>query len=145
MPVTLVPKEHVMGVWDKVKPHMEKAAEYTYGRYDVDDILDSIMQYDHALWIAYEGDKVVAAVVTYFKHYPKKKYLDLEFIGSDTGATTEWKAPVLKMLQHYAYDTKCDGIESSGRVGWSKMFKNDGYKALFQTYELPIADCGLGE
>lgn len=146
MPITLVPKEHVMGIWDRVKPHMDKAAEYTYGRYDVDDILDNIIQYDHNLWIIYEGDEIVAALVTYFKHYPKKKFLDIEFVGSITGATAEWRTPMIKMLQHYAHDTGCDGIECSGRMGWGRMFiKDDGYKPLFQVFEIPAADCGLGE
>jgi hypothetical protein len=64
------------------------------------------------------------------------------FCAGDEGM--EWKAPMLKELQHWAHDNDCDRIESSGRVGWSKIFKNDGYKALWQVYELPVADAGLG-
>ena len=142
MQVTMVPTEYITQAWGDVKPHLQKAAEYTYGRYDIDDILDSILQYDHHLWMAYEDGIVKGAAVTYFKQYPKKKYLDLVFCGGVSGM--EWKAEMLKILQHWAFDNHCDGIESSGRLGWSKIFQDDGYKPLWQTYELPIATSGLG-
>lgn len=140
--VTLVPREHVMSIWTSVRPHMQKAAEHTYGRYDVDDILEAITDYGHDLWIAFGDDAIRGAVVTYTKHYPRKSYLDLVFVGGEDGF--EWKDEMLRVLRHWAFDSHCDGIESSGRLGWSKIFKDDGYKPLWQTYELPIADRGLG-
>jgi hypothetical protein len=143
MTVTLVPTEHVGAVWEKLRPHADLAAEYTYGRFDADDIRDAIEHYDHNLWLAYEGDDIKGIVVTTFKQYPKKKFLDLTFVGGEEGF--DWKTPMLKLLQHWAYDNQCDGIESSGRLGWSKVFKDDGYKPLWQTYELPIAATGLGD
>ena len=143
MRVSLITSEHVDNVWPEVEPHMERAAEYTYGRFTVDDILDSIKQYDYQLWIAFDTDaRILGAVVTRFIQYPRKKYLDLTFIGGNEAIT--WKDPMLKMLQHWAYDNECDGIESSGRTGWSRALRKDGYKMLWQTYELPAADCGIG-
>lgn len=143
MRVSLITNDVVDSVWPQIEPFMEKAAEYTYGRYTADDILDSIKQYDHHLWVAFGDDlQMRGAVVTRFIQYPRKKYLDLTFLGGDEGLT--WKDPMLKILQHWAYDNECDGIESSGRLGWSRIFRDDGYKMLWQTYELPVADCGLG-
>lgn len=140
---TLIPRDHVLAIWPYVEPFMEKAAEYTYGRYTADDILTTITDYDHDLWVAFETiDKLLGAVVTSFRYYPQKKYLDLTFVGGDAGFT--WKDPMLKVLQHWAYDNDCDGIESSGRQGWAKVFKNDGYTMLWQTYELPVAQTGIG-
>ena len=142
MQVSLIPKDHVSVVWEDIKPYIAKAAEHTYGRYTVDDILDSIIQYNRDLWMAFDDGGVKGIVITYMKNYPQKLYLDLEFCAGDEGLT--WKAPMLKVLQHWAYDNGCDGIESSGRLGWAKIMKNDGYKPLWQTYELPVADTGLG-
>ena len=56
----------------------------------------------------------------------------------------KWKAPMLKLLQQYAFDTKCDGVEATARLGWTKIFKDDGHKALWQTFELPADTAGLG-
>jgi hypothetical protein len=142
MQVTLVPIEHVYDVWMRTHSFMEKAAEYTYGRYQPEDILDSIAQYDHHLWAAFEGEEIKGITVTCFKHYPRKKSLDLVFCSGDDGM--EWKDPMLKMLQHWAYDNECDSIEATGRLGWTGIFKRDGYKPLWQVFELPVADTGLG-
>lgn len=141
MQVALIPTEQVYNVWSRTYPFMEKAAEYTYGRYLPEDILDSIVQYDHHLWLAFEGEDIKGITVTRFAQYPRIRCLDMVFCAGDEGM--EWKDPMLKILQHWAYDNHCDRIESSGRVGWAKIFKNDGYKALWQVYELPVANSGL--
>jgi hypothetical protein len=142
MQVSLIPTEHVADVWPRLTAHIDKVAEYTYGRYDPEDVLESITQYDHNLWLAFEGEDIKGITITSFKQYPRIKCLDMVFCAGDEGM--EWKAPMLEMLQHWAYDNECDRIESSGRLGWSKIFKGDGYKALWQTYELPVASSGLG-
>ena len=142
MQVSLIPPEHVFSIWHRTYPFMEQAAKYTYGRYQAEDILDSITQYEHNLWAAFENEEVKGITVTCFKQYPRKKSLDLVFCAGDEGM--EWKDPMLKMLQHWAYDNQCDSIEASGRLGWAGIFKRDGYKPLWQTFELPVADTGLG-
>jgi hypothetical protein len=142
MQVSAVPTEYVIPVWPQVQPFMEKAATWTHGRYAAEDILDSLLAGERQLWVAFGDDREVkGAVVTGFNVYPKKKYLDLTFIGGDDGFS--WKEPMLKMLRHWAYDTQCAGIESSARAGWARIFKADGYKYLWQSFELPVASSGL--
>ena len=143
MQVALIPTEHVSNVWPRLTAHMAKAAEYTYGRYEPEDILDSLIQYEHDLWVAFEGEDIKGVTITRLAQYPRIRCLDMVFCAGDEGM--EWKDPMLSMLQHWAYDNSCDRIESTGRVGWAKIFKNDGYKALWQVYELPVVAEGLGE
>jgi hypothetical protein len=45
---------------------------------------------------------------------------------------------MLELLQRFAKDHGCSVIESYGRPGWEKVFKNDGYKEVFKFYELPV-------
>ena len=142
MQVTMVPREYVGQVWNDVKDYLAGAAEYTHGRYEVEDIYDSIMDYDHSLWIAMDGAQIKGAVVTNFIFYPKKKYLCMSFCGGVE--LDSWKDSMLKLLQHWAFDNQCDGLEATARPGWTKIFKGDGHKALWQTFELPAADAGLG-
>lgn len=142
MQVSLIPTEHAEEVWNRTYDFMDQAARHTHGRYTAHDILDSITQYDHHLWVAFVGEEIKGITITCFKQYPRMLCLDMVFCAGDEGM--EWKAPMLKMLQHWAYDNDCERIESSGRIGWSKIFKDDGYKALWQVYELPVADAGLG-
>jgi hypothetical protein len=142
MQVSMVPAQFVKQVWPDVEEYLRGAADYTHGRYEVQDILDAITDYDHTLWIAFNESGVKGAVVTNFAHYPKKKYLVMSFCGGVELDT--WKPKMLKLLQQYAFDTKCDGVEATARLGWTKIFKDDGHKALWQTFELPAADAGLG-
>jgi hypothetical protein len=136
MQISIVPTEYVDTCWEKIRTYMEGAAKYTYGRYTADDIKDSITQYDHHLWVAFEGTDIKGAVVTNFMFYPRRKYLSLVFCGGMELKT--WKGPMLETLQRFARDTNCNGIESTGRRGWAKVFKNDGYKSMWAAYELPI-------
>lgn len=143
MQCTLIPRDYVWQMWAQVKDYLAGAAEYTHGRYEVEDIYDAIMDYDHMLWVAFDGNEIKGAVVTNFANYPKKKYLVMSFCG---GVELEkWKPAMLKLLQHFAFDTGCDGVEATARPGWTKIFRDDGHKALWQTFELPAADAGLGE
>lgn len=142
MQVSMVPNEHVDTVWESVKDYLDGAAQYTHGRYTIDDIYVCIKEYDYTLWIAFDEEKIKAAVVTNFAHYPRKKYLVMTFCGGDQ--LDQWKDPMLTLLQRFAYDTQCDGIEATARLGWTKIFKSDGHKPLWQTFQLPAADAGLG-
>lgn len=140
--ISLVPTEHTVPVWPKVRRFMVESAEYTYGRYEAEDILDSVLD-GNQLWIAFtdEGD-VIGAVVTSIENYPRKRALAMHFCGGEDLA--RWKGPMLKTLQMWARDAGCDVIESSGRPGWTRIFAEDGHKPLWHTYELPIAEHGLG-
>lgn len=141
MNVSLVPREHVEAVWPRLSHYMGMAAEYTFGRYTADDIKDSVLAYDHDLWIAFTDEAIKGVVVTNFVQYPRMRCLAMQFTAGEDLA--EWKAPMLELLQKWARDNSCDRIESSGRPGWPRVFRNDGCNVLWHTYELPVADVGL--
>jgi hypothetical protein len=142
MQVSAVPAEYVKQVWPDVVEYLRGAAEYTHGRYEVEDILDSITDYDYTLWIAFNEEGIKGAVVTNFSDYPRKRMLCMQFCG---GTQLDlWKGPMLSLLQKWAFDNDCDGVEATARLGWSKIFKSDGHKPLWQTFELPAADAGIG-
>jgi len=141
--VSMVPPDQVVNCWSKVEKYLEGAAKYTYGRYEAGDILDCLTDYDHTLWVAFDETEVKGAVVTNITPYPRKKYVSLAFCGGIE--LDEWKDDMLKLLQCWAYDNGCAGLESTGRPGWSKIFKDDGHKFLWHTYELPAGDAGIGE
>ena len=135
--VSLVPAQYVDSCWDKIEGFIGKAAKYTYGRYTVDNIYDMVVEGDYQLWVAFNSDEVFkGAVVTNIMNYPQKKILCMQFCGGEQ--LKLWKDPMLALLKRFARDSGCEGIESTGRPGWAKVFQNDGYKATWVTYELPI-------
>lgn len=143
MQVSLVPPESTYDVWSRMYPYMAKAAHYTHGRYEPEDILEAIVQYGQQLWVAFANDGIKGVAVTGFKQYPRLKCLDLIFCAGDDGM--QWKESMLNTLQCWAYDNNCDRIEATGRLGWAKIFQDDGFKPMWQVFELPVGNRGLGE
>ena len=132
----MVPPQLINTCWKQVEPFMDKAAKYTYGRFTSDDIYDSVMEHDYQLWVAFDEETIKGAVVTNVMVYPKRKLLCMSFCGGYD--LKEWKEPMLSLLQRYAKDMGCDGIEATARAGWAKIFLNDGYKQHWVTFELPL-------
>lgn len=136
--VSMVPASHAFEVWPKVRSHLSRCVEYTHGRFEVEDMLEMIVEGEHDLWIAFDGQNVKGVVTTAFTNYPRKRVLTMQFTGGDD--LKEWKEPMLALLRRYASDHHCDAIECSGRVGWAKIFDADGHQLLWNTFELPIGD-----
>lgn len=134
--VSMVPPQYVDSCWGHIEAYMEKAAKYTYGRYTCDDIYDSLKEHDYQLWVAYEAGKIKGAVVTNIMVYPKRKLLCMSFCGGED--LKSWKGPMLQLLQKFAKDMGCDGLEATARSGWAKVFQADGYKQNWVTFELPV-------
>jgi hypothetical protein len=133
--LSLVPQENVMDVWDRVSDYLKQSTDLTNGRYTVDDVLDLILQYGYMLWIAFDEDAIKGALVTFVQEYPRKRYLYLMFCGGIEGE--KWMRPGIQLLQRFAADIECDGLEATGRLGWAKVFKEDGIKSRWQVFELP--------
>ena len=136
MKTTLVPKEHVQRVWGSIEQFAEGCAKYTYGRFKAVDILHELLTKDQQLWIAFDDKDIYAFWVTEVVQYPQTKILVMHFTGGNR--IEEWQTIGLKQLQQFARDTGCTKIESYGRPGWEKVWKNEGYKKRFVFYELPV-------
>jgi hypothetical protein len=134
--VSMVPAQYLDQCWPKIEGYIEKAAEYTYGRFTASNIYDLVIDGDYELWIAFNGADIKGAVVTNVVTYPQRKLLCMQFCGGEDLAS--WKDPMLMLLRRFAKDVGCDGIESTARPGWAKIFQNDGFSAHWVTFELPL-------
>ena len=134
--VSIVPVECVDACWDKIEGFIGKAAKYTYGRYTTANIHDLVLDGDYQLWVAFDDGIFKGAVVTNIVTYPQRKLLCMQFCGGEE--LKDWKDPMLSILRRFAKDLGCDGIESTARPGWAKIFQNDGYAANWVTFELPL-------
>lgn len=142
--VSLVPKEYVNGVWPEVKDYIAAAVVQTDGRYHVDDVYSLLTENNYLLWVAFTEERMQGAVVTCFLEYPRKKALHVMFLGG-VGAK-KWKNETMRVLQDFARDSGCSVLETSGKFNWedswSRVFKDDGFRPLWQTYEVPVLKQG---
>jgi hypothetical protein len=136
MYVSLVPQSEIDDIWPQIEEYMDGAAKYTYGRFTTDDIKDGLKTRPWQLWIAFKGLSVYGAVVTEIVSYPRMSALVMHFTGGEQ--LNEWKPYMLAMLQRFARENACTTIESYGRKGWAKVFKDDGFTSKFMAYELPV-------
>ena len=143
MEISLVPPNLVDALWPRLFPHLSKAAEYTFGRYEPEDILEAALTGDAHLWVALDDKaEIVGITVTRFWQYPRKKCLDMVFLAGDDGFA--WKEDMLAMLRKWASEAGCDALEGSGRPGLARAFRDDGYQLLWQVFEIPVAEAGVG-
>lgn len=136
MQASLVPYEQADAAWPLVEKYMVEAAKYTYGRYTSEDIRVSLLDGQRQLWVAFQDEVVYGAVVTQIMEYPQMRVLVMHFLGGIDGM--KWKAPMLALLQRFARDQKCRTIESTGRSGWARIFRDDGAQARSVFFELPV-------
>jgi hypothetical protein len=118
-------------VWADIESYIEGAAKYTHGRYTADDIRQTFKEGGQQLWIAYD-DKVYGAVITEIISYPQMRTLIMHFTGGVE--LPKWKDDMLAMLRRFAKDHQCKVIESYGRSGWKRIFKNDGFNSKFNPF-----------
>jgi|TARA_R110000822_G_scaffold322_11_gene1362 hypothetical protein len=138
MQISLVPVEHIELVWPKIQGYMERAAKYTYGRFLAEDIKSDLFTRSNTqqLWIAFEGSDFYGAYVTEIVQYPRLKTCVIHFLGGKQFKKWGWLG--LEILQKFATEQGCEVMESFGRPGWGKIWKDDGYVPRYTLYELPV-------
>ena len=136
MKTSLVPKEHIELVWDSIKGFADRCAKYTFGRFTAEDMLHGLLTKDQQLWIAFDDKGIHAFWVTEVITYPQIKTLVMHFVGGED--FKEWQVNGFSELQKFAREMGCSKIESYGRPGWEKMWKDYGYEKRLVFYELPV-------
>lgn len=136
MQVSIVEKEYIESMWPFIEGYMKRAAKYTYGRYEAEDIKEGLLNKPQQLWIAFDDTKIYGAVVTEVTEYPRMKVLTVHFLAGVEFET--WKDPMLKLVQQFGKHNGCKLIDSYGRPGWERVWANYGYTKRFIFYELPL-------
>jgi hypothetical protein len=103
----------------------------------MDDVIEDIMNARSLMWAVYIGDTLSAAFTTSIAEYPQRRTLFIEYMGGI--AMAAWMKAALKVLTELAKKSKLDGIEAHGRIGFSKMAKEHGFKEMYRHFEMELA------
>jgi hypothetical protein len=133
--VSFVPKDLAVEIWPKIRGYINSATERTGGRYEPEDVLYEILDGKLLLWVALEGTDVIGVATSRFEEYPRKKVLMVPFLAGEQ--FSEWGDDMLSILRKWASDNGCSMLEASGRPGWARVFKDQGYKRLWDWCEVP--------
>lgn len=116
-----------------LKPAIDKSQRNV----SMDDVIEDIMTTRSLMWAVYIGDTLSAAFTTSIAEHPQRKTLFIEFMGGVAMAV--WMRAALRVLKELAKKSKLDGIEAHGRIGFSKMAKEHGFKEMHRHFEMEIA------
>jgi hypothetical protein len=132
--VTLVPTEHIDGVWNQAASLLKPAVIKSGGRWTMQDLYLGLVTGQLDLWIIYqEGGEIKASGVTMLKSYPNKTMIEVVFLGGIN--MSDWLEIVMDTLKSYAKALECDGVETVGRHGLSKAMKSHGFQKPYALYD----------
>lgn len=129
MIISLVPHDALSVFWPIAEPFIEKALEAAPGYYRAVDVLDNIINEREALWAVLDDDEnAIACFTTMVQQFPLCRRLLVHHVGGD--GLDIWQDDCWRILQNYARDTGCSGIDARGRDGWRARARERGCKIV---------------
>lgn len=134
--VTAVPYGQLHRVVEFIVPYMEKAAAWTHGRMDVDDILATLFGKHALLWLVFDVSTkdIHGFLTTEIRTYPQAKHMIVLNCGGREGSLEACVDLVFDTFEQFAADNGCDGLDIQGRAAWSKFTKERGYDTGMRHY-----------
>lgn len=111
--------------FERCKPHIEAALEYTGGTHDLIDIYEGLYKGTMQLWPAEKS-----CLVTEIINYPKMKCLNIFLGGGDLTEIMSMHEDVIR----WAKDQGCSALNMTGRFGWKKPLLKYGWKPMHSSY-----------
>ena len=111
--------------FERCKPYIEAALEYTGGTHDIIDIYEGLYKGTMQLWPAEKS-----CLVTEIINYPKMKVLNIFLGGGDLTEILSMHEDVVR----WAKDQNCTALNMTGRFGWKKPLAKHGWKPMHSSY-----------
>ena len=135
--ISLVTPDQLMIIWEDVEKYLKKSCKRSKGRTNTEDILYQCLNNQSSLWIIFDVESldIVGCTVTQLNDYPSgKRMLNLDHVtGKKMG---DWIDRGLEVMEKWAKDNKCQGIEGVGRQGFWHWIKDRNWEktAVFVEY-----------
>ena len=141
--ISIVLKEQVPDIWEKVLPFLDEAVKTSDGRMSTANTFDRIMSQQIFLWVAYDETtlQLHGAATTHVTLYDSVKFLTVELLGGNE--FFEWRDQMQQALVKLAIAEGARGIELIGREGWVRALKDLGWKPKFTTCQYLIGENDL--
>lgn len=132
--VSLVPPAHIESAWPSLAPLLEPAVERSNDRWTMDHLFEWALRNEKQIWIVFDDKNIIHCVaVTQNVFYPSSKMLSIEFLGGS--GLDKWAFKLLDVLNNWAKDSGCNGIEATARIGFWKWLEKDGFEKAYTVFE----------
>jgi hypothetical protein len=118
------PLAEILRRWSAVEPMLRRATARTQGCYEPEDVLAQICTGRCTMLFIERGSELVAVAVTEVRDFPRKRVLDVGFIGAKPGADTgvrEWAPILTAALNDMARAVGATMLSGCGRIGWARV------------------------
>jgi hypothetical protein len=118
-----VPVNAVRVVWDKALPHLAEPIALSHGCYEPEDVAGFCEKGGFKLWLACDGEEIIAAIVAEIVDFPRKRVLLIRFAGGRDMA--RWYAPMETAVEEWARAFGCSAECVFGRKGWARVTRGN--------------------
>ena len=138
--VVAVPPEAVGQVWSMAEPFLLRATEESYGTITIDWVKNKCLSGTGNLFFIrdIEANEIVATILCHIYRQPGGRR-DIEIILASGDRLDEWCDDFLAYMEVVAQDNNCEGILLTGRRGWQRKLKHNGYMVLQTTMWKSVA------
>ena len=135
MRIALIPPGMVADTIPQLLPHLKTSQEWTKGRVTVDNILKFVLDGQMQLWVGHEEGKIYGHVITEIKQYPQCRMLVVQYCAGEPNHMKYVDDEMFDLLDRFAMDAGCSGIEFVGRPGWRKQAEKYGFEVRSVMYQ----------
>lgn len=135
--VTLVPVGRLGFLIPELLQYLQKSEHWTMGRANIDDILRFLLTGQMHLWAVYDPEtkQIYGYNITEVKEYPQCKMLVVQYSAGEPNHMQYVENEMHHVLESFAKDAGCVGIEAFGRPGWEPHLKKHGFTVKTVVYE----------
>lgn len=130
-----VPPTHALRAWSMVEGWI--TAALLRGKADTapEQVREFLARDLMQLWLAWDGSRPKGCCVTEIVTGARGKVCNLVVVaGSDFA---QW-APLLARIKQWARDQGCVRLEASGRAGWERHAREQGWRKVRTTIEMDL-------
>lgn len=127
-----VPPALIDVIWDKIKPHIHKAIDESYGDLDETNVKERLRSGQEIAMVFCDGPEIISTgIVTVSTLDTGRRVLYIPSLGGER--MSEWFEEGYKILKQLEQQYGCEGIRACGRPGWARQIPNA--KAIHQIVE----------
>jgi hypothetical protein len=122
--------DQIDDVWSDCEKYIELGNSKSQEEMSVQDIYENCKDKDMQLWIVFNEDKEIEAVLTtQVIDYPQKRVCRIVTLGGLN--MDDWTDMVLSTLEEWAEQQSCHAMETVCRKGFIKKLKSFGYENTY--------------
>jgi hypothetical protein len=134
MKIMYVSPSNIGACWPMFKEYAERVLPLTRKRRCATRFLFDLMNNQEMLWVVAGDDgKVIGFCSSAFVEYDEVKLLQVRMLAGDF--FSEWIEDMHSLLEKFAHENNCDGLELIGRRGWVRKLERFGWREAFITVE----------